>query len=372
MRMMLQIINKDKKQEDIKEINKLCSNNGSGVMILGIGVYATAVCEYLKANGVTAPISFVLDDVFYSEEMKDKNVISFSEYIKECAETYPLVFGFYNYDIVLNKREQYRDVIPHMFDFHMTVIGDVKVDWNYDYVMEHIDEFNETFHMLSSANARNTMEGYINAAAAGRFHEFYMEFKDEIPYFNEKLGGMRIDRLFDCGAFDGDSAHDFISVYSDYEHIYEFEPDPENVKKIEARVKNESIRDLSIIQKGVWSETTTLRFASEGKSSSNVSDEGDISIDVIKLDDMYSEFTRNSLIKMDIEGSELAALKGAEKVIKEISPALAICVYHKRDDLITIPQYINGIVKPGTYDYYVGYQGLDLAEFVFYAIPKDR
>ena len=129
---------------------------------------------------------------------------------------------------------------------------------------------------------------------------------------------------------------------------------------------------MEIIDKGVWVETKTLYFRSEGKSSSAISDEGDVSIDVIKLDDMYEKFTKNSLIKMDIEGSELEALKGAEKVIREISPALTICVYHKREDLITIPQYIDSLVVPGTYDYYVGYQGLDLAEFVFYALPRNK
>ena len=136
------------------------------------------------------------------------------------------------------------------------------------------------------------------------------------------------------------------------------------------RIKREGIHDLQIIDKGVWSETTTLHFESDGTSMSSISDEGAQTIEVIKLDDMYDCFDSKSLIKMDIEGSELEALKGAEKIIKEIKPALAICVYHRREDLITIPQYIDSLAPQGTYDYYLGYQGLDLAELVFYAVPK--
>ena len=55
-------------------------------------------------------------------------------------------------------------------------------------------------------------------------------------------------------------------------------------------------------------------------------------------------------------------------MISNISPSLAICAYHKIEDLITIPQYIESLVVPGTYNYYIGYQGTDLTELVFYAV----
>ena len=72
---------------------------------------------------------------------------------------------------------------------------------------------------------------------------------------------------------------------------------------------------------------------------------------------------------MDIEGSELDALKGARNTISTKHPTLAICVYHKEQDLIQIPQFINSLVDDGVYKYYLRFHGLDLAELVFYAIP---
>jgi hypothetical protein len=50
-----------------------------------------------------------------------------------------------------------------------------------------------------------------------------------------------------------------------------------------------------------------------------------------------------NFIKMDIEGAELHALKGAEQTIKKFRPKLAITVYHHFQDFWTIPQYIDSL-----------------------------
>ena len=48
----------------------------------------------------------------------------------------------------------------------------------------------------------------------------------------------------------------------------------------------------------------------------------------------------DAMVKMDIEGAEMGALKGMAKFIKEQEPYLAICIYHKEQDLHEIAAYI--------------------------------
>lgn len=52
---------------------------------------------------------------------------------------------------------------------------------------------------------------------------------------------------------------------------------------------------------------------------------------------------RIDFIKMDIEGAELKALQGAERVLRQFKPRLAISVYHREDDLREIPLWINNL-----------------------------
>lgn len=47
-----------------------------------------------------------------------------------------------------------------------------------------------------------------------------------------------------------------------------------------------------------------------------------------------------SFIKMDIEGAEEKALSGAKRIITEQKPKLAICVYHKTEDIIELPALV--------------------------------
>ena len=74
--------------------------------------------------------------------------------------------------------------------------------------------------------------------------------------------------------------------------------------------------------------------------------DGNISIDVDSLDNVMSDVSEPiSAIKLDIEGSELEALKGAMYTIKKYKPLISVCVYHKNDDLFTIPLFLKNNFK---------------------------
>ena len=361
---MIDVSGQDKRLDDVKEIKKM----GLPIFVWGGQHTGEIIKEYLYENGINRDIKTIVDDEYYCPGEQ----ISLSYFLDHYSENAIVVFGFYNYKIIQNKRIAYSEKIKHFFDFHFTSIGNNRLKWNKQDVIHNMEGYRRTYEMLKDKKSKRTMELYLRAAVNGEFDQLFNECHSDISYFNDITKEQKVDILVDCGAFDGDSIHDFVSVFHDYENIYAFEPDSGNRKRLKERINDEVIRNVEIVPYGAYKESTTLFFSNEGDSASHVDDKG-VAIEVTTIDEYVKDsfIGKRGLIKMDIEGSEMDALEGAKGTIINFHPCLTICVYHKERDLIDIPHYISSLVGEGVYNYYLGFHGLDLAELVLYALPRE-
>jgi hypothetical protein len=112
-------------------------------------------------------------------------------------------------------------------------------------------------------------------------------------------------------------------------------------------------------------EDAQFHFQSGHGTSSKLSDDGEYIVEVKRLDDVIGG--RNvTFLKMDVEGAELKTLYGAEEIIKRCRPKMAICIYHRAEDLWTIPQYVLSLHSD--YRFYVRSYHPSSAETVLYAL----
>ena len=342
------------------------------VYIWGGGLYAGIIREYLRSVGnYTGRFFSLVDDAYYTPGTADS--ISLSDFLRTGDKAAPVVFGFYNFPLIQKKKDQWADELPRMYDIHLAVVNGKRLTWDGGKAKLRESAYAASFELLSDERSKTCMQLYLNAATAGEFDALFTECHEPVSYFNRITEGLRIDTLIDCGAFDGDSIHDFVRVFPSYQRIIALEPDPENLRKLRQREAREGFQNLETIAKGVGASAGELRFKACGESNSFLDESGDQVIHITTLDEILAEKTEDLgtiFLKMDIEGSELDALHGAEKLIRERTPVMAICVYHREEDLIEIPQYIHRTAGAGVYDYFLGFHGLDLAELVFYAIPK--
>ena len=88
---------------------------------------------------------------------------------------------------------------------------------------------------------------------------------------------------------------------------------------------------------------------------------GDTLIVVRRIDDLVEEYGVPTFIKMDLEGFEIEALKGAEQTIRQHKPKMAVCLYHKRSDMWEIPILLNTWVPE--YRFYCKKSGTDFVLF---------
>lgn len=164
----------------------------------------------------------------------------------------------------------------------------------------------------------------------------------DLPYFEKDAREVFVD----CGCYDGGSSYDFAKwCGGKYEKIYAFEPDRRNYEICKEALAGLARSELH--NAGVYDRTGVLKFFENG-GGSRIGDAGGAEINTVSIDEVLNG-DRATFIKMDVEGAELCALKGAERTIRTDCPKLAICMYHKLTDLIEIPEYLMGIVPEYTY-----------------------
>lgn len=179
----------------------------------------------------------------------------------------------------------------------------------------------------------------------------------------------------DVGSCDGMSSVQFMKWCDGNGRCICFEPDEHNVELIRKNMDAKGIKETDnylLIPKGAWDEETRLSFVASGTASAHITGligENESSatefVDVTTIDRVL-DGENVTFIKMDIEGAELRALKGAEKTIGEKKPKLAICVYHKPEDIWEIPQFILDIRDD--YKFYLRHYSFEAAETVLYAV----
>ncbi len=176
--------------------------------------------------------------------------------------------------------------------------------------------------------------------------EFYEGTGDNLEYFcDPQLAPLGDVTYIDIGAFEGESIEPVKEFYRDrLRKCIAFEPDTNSLLKLKKYIsQNKMVERTAILPYALGSEDKTIHFQETG-STSKQTDQGSIEVEQREFDKLKDiQIVGEAMVKMDIEGGELDALKGMKKMIKERQPYLAICIYHKEADLYDIPNYIKSI-----------------------------
>ena len=235
-----------------------------------------------------------------------------------------------------------------------------------DYPAVHREEFDSARELLCDEYSKKVFDSYIEAQK-GTVEED-IRYSTEGAYFNNLTGGgYREGAFLDCGAYDGQNAFDYMTFIGQECKVYAFEPDQMNYRKLADRVKNRS--HFICLNKGCYSSEKQMSFAANADMSSSLQEGGNEIVEVTTIDGAVGE-DKVAFIKLDIEGAELEALKGARKVIRRDMPVLAVSAYHKQEDLITLLPYISELCgRNKRYKLYLRHHGVVQTELVIYAIP---
>jgi len=181
------------------------------------------------------------------------------------------------------------------------------------------------------------------------------------------------DVVIDAGACYGDSSLYFAHLAGNTGKVLSVEFIPGNIQVIEENKQlNEYLKNVEVVAHPLWDEDDrTVYFIDRGPGSKVQFEdfegaEGEVSTRTIDTIVREKGLDKVDFIKMDIEGAEPYALKGAIETIKKYKPKLAITNYHGMDDFVNIPLWISELGLG--YKIYLGHPTIHWEESVIFAI----
>jgi FkbM family methyltransferase len=239
-------------------------------------------------------------------------------------------------------------------------VQDMNRDW-----AGHAAEWHDLRAVLADDESKQVLDDLVRFRRTGSYtHMGGYCVRLQEQYFDAACPLAPEDVFVDCGGFDGDTTEQFVRRCPDYQCAWLFEPSEVNMQKAKKRLAG--VRDINFVPKGVSDKAATLNFNAGAGSASAIVESGDMSIGVTTLDKEIEGLV--SFVKMDLEGWELKALKGARRHIERDHPKLAIAVYHQASDFRKIPEFIFSV----RYDYevYLRHYTEGWSETVMYFRPR--
>ncbi|APW45625.1 FkbM family methyltransferase [Rhodoferax antarcticus] len=346
-------------------------NVGESVWIFGTGLFGRAVASACVQQGVR--VAGFVQTLPAQSEVEGLPVRGWSQ-LTEADLAMPLLIGIYNRVMPLNGLAQLarkvgcqRVVMPwHIYAQFASQLG-----WRYwladpAFLLQNLDALSRTHARLADDVSRQCFEQLVafrlglNDAYAGFTHT-------DAQYFNElSLPHLKPEGLsyLDGGAYNGDSFIDLLG-HRQVGQAWLFEPDKANFAKLCQTVRWHHLPGLCL-PLALADCYRLLRFNTGLGEAGNVHPDGDEGIATVAIDEFLAG-AQLDLLKLDVEGSEVAALRGAAQTLRDSRPVLAISGYHRPEDLWVIPDVLAELCTD--YRLHMRQHTHNSFDLVIYAVP---
>ena len=347
------------------------------ILLYGAGPLGGMTLCHMRSVGLS-PVALVdSNEARWGTYLDGVPIIPPAEAIRQYRKTGRFIVTIYNGSFVRNElRAAGCDCVSHFADFYFEYSDECLPFCGLANRSVVLDAWAD---VVAAANVwhdeRSKMEYLAQLSWRLRIsnHELSAHDPPEHCYFPPGIFEFEVDEtLLDCGAFDGDSLRHYLSrmLPGTRPKIVAFEPDSRSFSRLATyaeTMRQNGVADIRVEPLAVAGHSGTIGFAALGSVRSGVAAENIETVPCVAIDDLALAPT---LVKMDVEGSELQALRGASVTLKRHLPVLAISLYHHATDLWTIPLFIKSLVPD--YRLFLRRYAEDCWEQILYAVPESR
>ena len=240
-----------------------------------------------------------------------------------------------------------------------------------------MDSFRAVWDLLADEKSKQVLRDVVAFKLTGNIAYLFecQSGEDEVTDSLIPLKG-RKGTLVDLGGYDGDTVRRWITVSGgDFEQILSLEPDVKNFRRMQRKMEGWDLSRVTCIHAAAHSEKTTLTFEVRGGRNSSRLDAGGnlrgktVEVPAESVDGLL-QGKPAGLIKMDVEGNEAEALKGAAETIRLTHPPLMISAYHRSEDLYALPLLADALAGGGYRFYLRHHPYIPAWETNYYAVSE--
>ena len=341
---------------------RLMAGSGSPVYVLGRNKYAERVSRAVAVGAF-------IDDFAKEKTYLERPVIRMSNLPAKCLVVSCVMDSLPVTALDRLRSAGVRDVIDYFTLARLAPKVFAPVDFcsrNRADILEHKARYQQVYDRLADETSRQHFAKVV-AFRLNMDLEAMRGFSLAIDrqYFENFLPVVTNGVFVDGGGYDGQTTERFAVWNPTYRRIHYFEPLPAMMEV--SRSKLAGLRDVNLVQRGLFSRNDRLHFEAGAGPASSLSPTGQIEIEVVRLDDEVQEPI--TFMKLDIEGAEHEALQGAATHIRTETPALAVCIYHDQRDFWRVPLRVLEIND--RYNLFVRHYSESVRETVMFFVPNN-
>ncbi len=324
---------------------EILANEERPLVVYGMGNGADKLFDRLEKIGKVPAAVFASDDFVRGQSFRGYRVMRFSE-IKETYAHFVILVSFASRlpDVMANiyrLAEEYPLYLPDM-----PVVGEEYFDAAF--VKAHEQELKDAYDLLADDLSRDIYDSVVQYKYTGDItylKNAYSTMEEDLACF----GGRHIRVAVDGGAYNGDTVKLMQATFAELQKIYAVEPDPKNFKKlIKTQADQKDTCSVIPIHAALWDRVGDGFFQSSGNRNSSLLGASyqhiQVSTPLLTVDEIVRDDTAD-YIKYDVEGAEKEALLGTQKTIARCHPILGVSVYHRSEDLFSIPLLLKNMCQ---------------------------
>ena len=339
------------------------------LILYGTGNGADKILDVLESRGIKADGIFASDGFVRDRSFRGFKVKSYDEIIDSFGEDITVLIAFGS------DRPEVFETVESLDRRHDLIIPEVPLYggelFDFDYYRRNSGRIEDLRAVLSDDISIDILADLINFRLSGKL-KYLINTQSFSDSLTKLLPFRDVRSCLDGGAYKGDTLRVMIASFPNLSKAVCVEPDLRSFEKLSKF--SETVDGIKIdLRNAVLSdENGSVTFNSSSGRGAGVNGRSRrasaVNIDRETIDSILGG-SPVDYIKLDVEGDEAKALKGAERTIREFRPSLSVSLYHRTEDFMAIPEYILQLY-PGYKLFFRRQKCIPMWDLDLFAVPE--